>query len=122
MRGNRARRQGIGVPKRAPDDVLQQVVDRDNGRCVVCNTLAVGEPPHHVFPKAATKWPHLRADPDNLVMLCLPCHDQHERAYKRVPRSALPAVTLALAEREGPRAVAYLERTYPEVEGVSWRY
>jgi hypothetical protein len=120
MRGKRARRNGIGVVERY--DVLQQVIDRDHGRCVVCHELCYDDPPHHIFPKAATKWPHLIFELDNLVTLCLPCHDRHERAYKRVPRAVLPIGVFALAEREGPRAVSYLERTYPDVEGAGWRY
>ena len=109
--GERARRNGIRVPKRVPDDVLQRVVDRDHGRCVVCGLLC-HDYPHHVLPKASYR--HLTAEADNLVTVCLsPCHARHETAHRRIPRSALPVCVFALAEREGPRAVAYLERTYP---------
>ena len=64
---------------------------------------------HHVFPEQ--KWPHLAKVEDNLVDVCQLCHDDHERAARRIPRAALPAVALELGEREG--LGWYVEATYP---------
>lgn len=64
---------------------------------------------HHVLPEG--KWPHLAKLATNLVGVCVACHDEHERAHRRIPIAALPGCAIALAEREG--LGWYLDRTYP---------
>ena len=65
---------------------------------------------HHVLPEQT--WPHLAEEEDNLVCVCDRCHSDHEfKPGGRMPRAALPAVSLALALRVG--AAAYIEATYP---------
>ncbi|MCA1571682.1 MAG: hypothetical protein LC798_15490 [Chloroflexi bacterium] len=65
---------------------------------------------HHVFPRQ--RWPELARELANLVGVCGGCHDEHERARRRLPRDVLPPETIALAGDDG-RMLAYLERTYP---------
>jgi hypothetical protein len=100
-----------------PREVVEEARMRSRGRCVVCG--AAEKPgwlhhPHHVFPVRATliSFPELEKVADNVILLCPGCHDNHERAHIRVPRSKLPAATIALAEGH-PERVRYLEDTYP---------
>jgi hypothetical protein len=47
--------------------------------------------------------------------VCPQCHWNHHYApHGRITRNKVPAVTLALAMREGPKALAYIDRTYPK--------
>jgi hypothetical protein len=94
------------APK-VPAEARHGALERTAGRCITCPDRAVQV--HHVLPKS--KWPHLAKLADNLVGVCVECHARHESAFRRIPRSALPAVTLALAEREG--LTWYIDRTYP---------
>jgi len=68
---------------------------------------------HHVFEKQANAFPELARDPRCIMVLCDPHHTDHTNAAERVPFEKLPACVFELAEETGPRAVAYLERTYP---------
>lgn len=103
----------------------RRVVERRSaGRCVVCGRsrreaarAGDGMHRHHVLP--VRQFPELELEPDNLVLTCDPCHDRHERALPRIRREQLPACSLALAERVGSAAAAYVERTYPAVAGPS---
>ncbi len=96
-------------PARAkvPSDARHEALARTHGVCVTCPARAVQV--HHVLPRS--KWPHLVKLAANLIGTCVACHANHESAYKRFPRSVLPAETLALAEAEG--LTWYIERTYP---------
>lgn len=67
---------------------------------------------HHAIPKS--KFPAATDDARGLVPLCRLCHERHERAFRRLPRSILPAAVFDLARELGPQAVAYIERTYPD--------
>jgi hypothetical protein len=65
---------------------------------------------HHVLDEE--KWKQLAKLADNLVGICLQCHqDHHFKPDGRIARAALPSCTLELAEREG--LDWYIERTYP---------
>ncbi len=81
---------------------------------IACGVVRRAVQVHHVLPKS--KWPHLLKVADNLVGVCADCHARHESAYLRIPHAALPAVTLALAEREG--LTWYIARTYPEASAA----
>lgn len=65
---------------------------------------------HHVFPRQT--WPALIEVEDNLVCVCDPCHDEHERWRWRIPRAALPQVSIDLAEHD-EAMLRYIEETYP---------
>jgi hypothetical protein len=82
---------------------------RTGGRCA-CGCDRRGDQVHHVFPKAANKWPELIDEPDNCVLVAgSPCHSNHETAFRRLPRSACaPAEHLAVTESMR----AYLDRVY----------
>ena len=79
----------------------------------MCGKYCPDDPSHHVLPKSL--FPHLKDNPDVMVLVCLQCHAKHENAFERIPLGALPECVLTLAEQEGPRAVAYIERTYPDM-------
>lgn len=100
-----------------PREVVEIARVRSLGRCVMCNEPEQpGWPhhPHHVFPVRAAfdSFPELEGESDNVILLCPGCHDNHERAHVRVPRTKLPPATIALAVGHVDRQV-YLEATYP---------
>lgn len=101
-----------------PREVVEIARNRSLGRCTMCgkpeNLPQWPHHPHHVFPVRAAiiSFPELEAESANLILLCPGCHDNHERAHKRVPRSKLPTETLALAVGNPTRQI-YLEQTYP---------
>lgn len=119
------------VRRKIPIAVRNAVKARSHGRCVVClhRLAAAGvlnrerasrvAQLHHVWP--VRLFPELEVEPWNLVGLCVGCHDEHERAHRRVPRDALPSETIALSQWPGAPAdpavygvrLSYLERTYP---------
>jgi hypothetical protein len=74
------------------------------------------DPPHHVIPKHELRkrrlW-HLVWDPRNGVAVTIGEHDDHERANRRIPRSALPSVVFSFAAECGDWALDHIERTYP---------
>lgn len=87
---------------RAPDRVLRDFVER--GVVKAARTL------HHVLPKQ--RWPHLAEVTENLVAVCHTHHMDHEFAPRdRIPRGALPACVLDLADAEG--LMHYIDATYP---------
>lgn len=112
-------RKSANANRRAPTprEVVEAARARSLGKCVMC-----GEPeqarwphhPHHVFPVRAAfdSFPELEAEPDNIILLCPGCHDNHERAHARVPRAKLPSATIALAVGY-PDRQRYLNKTYP---------
>lgn len=77
-------------------------------RCIVCEGVA--EDAHHVIPKQRLKaiagrlsmtpdeTSDLLMDRRNGVPLCRRCHDLHESAHKRIPRSKLPPKAIAFAK------------------------
>ena len=63
-----------------PDAATRELVmSRDNGRCLRCAVRA-GEQIHHRKPRGmgGTKDPKINA-PENLVWICLSCHEHIER-------------------------------------------
>lgn len=106
------RGKGFKKHPRVPPAVRLEAGKRQGGRCIVTECDHRGRfDMHHVLPK--DDWPDLVQLPDNVVAICRNCHQRHELAFRRIRRSELPRAALALAEREGPRALAYVERTYP---------
>lgn len=123
-----------GTPNRpppVPPAVRADALGRSRGVCVAClhregldpwrmspgavrrlvasGTLRWAEHPHHVLPQG--RFAHLAAVADNIVGLCAACHaDHHHSPHGRMPRAALPACTVELAEREG--LGWYLDRMY----------
>jgi hypothetical protein len=105
------------LPRPAPA-TLREVARRDFGRCIVCvyrgqHPQPAG-PPHHVLPKA--RWPQWNDVSTNLVTVCLPHHDEHERAHRRISWEALPAPVQAWVRQQarGDAVVAaFVERAYP---------
>ena len=104
-----------GAPKRrqaVPKAIKDEVARRSRGRCIVCawnGKETAGTQRHHVLP--VQSWPELELHPDNMVLVCAACHDDHERANRRIPRPALPAAALKVAAVMG--AEWYVEKTYP---------
>lgn len=66
---------------------------------------------HHVLPERA--WPEFVKLAANVVLVCAACHDEHERAHRRLALDQLPAESLSwlATVADGPAGV-YLERTY----------
>ena len=48
----------------------------------------------------------------NLVALCAGCHDNHERAHRRIRYDELPDETRTWISTLGGQETSYLERTY----------
>jgi 5-methylcytosine-specific restriction endonuclease McrA len=108
-----------GKPKRRkkrPAHVRDAVRKRSHGRCVVCLHDREPRPEriahlHHVL--EVQNWPELEIVADNLIGLCVRHHEQHTKAFRRVPMAALPDCAVTLAHTMGGRAVLELERFYP---------
>jgi hypothetical protein len=101
-----------------PRDAVRAARVRSQGCCVQCgapetNPRRWPHHPHHVFPVRAAfdSFPELEGEPANIILLCPGCHDNHERAHRRVPLAKLPPETVALAVGH-PDRQRYLERTY----------
>jgi hypothetical protein len=103
-----------------------RVAARSGGKCIVCyyhadpDVLSPGPRRmahlHHVLP--VQTWPEYETEERNLVGVCAPCHDEHERAHRRIPFAALPKETVHFVYDETtPQAIAYLEKTYPTQGG-----
>lgn len=107
----RRRSNGFKHHSPVPADAKREALKRQGGHCLLCSERGYLDP-HHALPK--DDWPDLVQLADNLLMLCRGCHANHEHAFRRVRRDELPACVLALAEREGPRALAYIDRIYPK--------
>jgi hypothetical protein len=72
---------------------------------------------HHVLPvQHFMRW--VRSS-ENLVGVCAGCHDEHERAHRRIPRAALPAATAAFCLAAGDAEAAYFDRVYPAAYGAA---
>lgn len=102
-----------------PPALRAAVMARSRGRCVVCVHLGVDRPRraahvHHLLEQR--NFPEYRLVEENCVGVCEPCHDEHERAHRRIPWEALPVVcrdflgVAALASGAAARAV---DRNYP---------
>lgn len=100
-RGTVKRRKTVPVTKRAKAYV------RSGGRCVVCRRAAATQL-HHVLP--VQRWPEHELDDRNMVGVCPGCHDNHERAHRRIGRHELPWDVVAFVL---PLEAAYFDRTYP---------
>jgi hypothetical protein len=48
-----------------------------------------------------------------MVLACAGCHDEHERAHRRLRMAELPPRVLAWAMSRGGREALYVQRTYP---------
>lgn len=89
-----------------PEDVTIEALRRLVSRAVVRRAVHL----HHVLDEA--KFPKLAKLLENLAGVCFDCHEAHHfQPNGRIPREALPACALELAEREG--LTWYIERTYP---------
>ena len=111
LRRTALKRSTTGKPKAIDPDVMIEVYCRDHGECIVCH-----QPVHYPMPAtfhhaaAKSRHPGLLNEPANVVLVCVACHDRHERAYRRIRVSELPLETVALFEREGLQDV--LQRYY----------
>jgi 5-methylcytosine-specific restriction endonuclease McrA len=120
-----------GTPRkrwRPPPALRRRVYRRSGGCCVMCLakiglSLERAHPAlargvfvracaqiHHVLP--VQHFPDLERCEANMVGVCAACHDEHERAIRRIPRSALPALVVARALAHEGGAV-YMDRVYP---------
>lgn len=107
------------APKRKatiPAKVREAVYARDEGRCRRCGRK-VGRglferALHHVLPER--EWPEFVKVAANVVLMCTGCHDEHERAHRRLQFHELPGDTMRWIAGlpDGPISV-YIERTYP---------
>jgi 5-methylcytosine-specific restriction endonuclease McrA len=96
---------------RIPHNVRRAVLRRQGWRCVVCgprNTLYLQM--HHVLPQE--KWPEHDENPFNLVAICAGCHDNHERAHRRIRYDELPEQVRTWIRTLGGRETLYVERVY----------
>ena len=96
---------------RVPPEVAAEAMMLGRLRCASCasgSRLTL----HHVLPRRL--FPEAAQLAENLVVLCWPCHDAHERAMPRLPLRCVPCCALDLARRLGPAAEDYVKRTYPE--------
>lgn len=96
-----------------PTAVRARVKARSRGKCIACDTYppAPIDQLHHVLP--VRDFPELEWTEDNLVGVCVGCHDEHERAHRRIPWRRLPPCARELVDKVGVAAQVYAERTYP---------
>lgn len=95
------------------------------GACAVCPPHRVGAgefmrlEAHHVLAKGVLRRhgfpPEVVHDPANALCVCRRHHALHESCQARIPRSALPAGTVAWAEGLGLGWL--LDRCYPKEDG-----
>jgi hypothetical protein len=92
-----------------------QVAARQGWRCVACgSTLPAWFDTHHVLPQG--KWPEHAHERDNLVAIDRGCHDNHERAHRRIRYDELPQQVREWIGTLGEPEKMYAERTY----GAKW--
>jgi 5-methylcytosine-specific restriction endonuclease McrA len=95
---------------RIPSEVRKRVFARSGGRCVRPDCKNVAVHIHHVLDES--NFPELAQAEANMVGTCPWCNwNHHFKPDGRLPRSCLPAVTLALAATDD-RYELYLERVY----------
>lgn len=101
-----------GTPKvRTPIPTATRAVvyKRSRGKCIMCPSRI--DHVHHVLPvQSHPKWD---TEVLNLVGLCAPCHDEHERWHRRIPLASLPIEVRLFAQNAGPQEAIYLHRNYP---------
>jgi 5-methylcytosine-specific restriction endonuclease McrA len=99
---------------RIPHNVRRAVYRRQEWRCLVCDGRDVLTLPylqmHHVLPQQT--WPEHDENPFNLVAICAGCHDNHERAHRRIRYDELPEQVRTWIRTLGGRETLYVERTY----------
>lgn len=83
---------------------------RSDGRCVQCDRHCLGQA-HHVLPRRL--FPECADEVRNLVYVCPGCHDEHERAHRRIRLGSLPSCCFEVAAEVGDRALSYIQQTYP---------
>lgn len=96
---------------RIPQPIRAAVLRRQGGKCITPGCK--GRPAHRHHCLDEQMFPQAACEPGNLVAICPACHDNHTRAHRRLRREWLPPGLGALAVSIGPRAVSFLERTYP---------
>jgi 5-methylcytosine-specific restriction endonuclease McrA len=98
---------------RIPHNVRRAIYRRQDFRCLVCREglWALGFHVHHVLPQS--KWPEHDQQMHNLVAICVGCHDNHERAHRRIRYDELPEQVRTWIRTLGGRETLYVERTYP---------
>lgn len=89
---------------------IREVNQRSRGRCIVCGSKRMLQR-HHVLP--VQRWPQYETQGLNLVLVCAGCHDEHERAHRRIPYGSLPKSVRTWIRTLGGRETLYMERTYP---------
>jgi 5-methylcytosine-specific restriction endonuclease McrA len=113
-RSRRPLKRSAPKPKaRIPHNVRRAVSRRQGWGCLVCGDRGAGDwiQMHHVLPQA--KWPEHDGNPLNLVAICWACHDNHERAHRRIRYDELPEQVRTWIRTLGGRETLYTERTYP---------
>jgi 5-methylcytosine-specific restriction endonuclease McrA len=87
---------------------------RQGWACLVCDETHAIRPMHmhHVLPQS--QWPEHDQQPFNLVAICAGCHDNHERAHRRIRYDELPEQVRTWIRTLGGRETLYTERTYPQ--------
>lgn len=96
--------------KKMPPGVIPEVKRMSHGRCVCCGTRRALQR-HHVLPVA--KWPEHETEARNMVLACAGCHDEHERAHRRLRLTELPEPVIAFVRSRGGIESLYLDQTYP---------
>jgi 5-methylcytosine-specific restriction endonuclease McrA len=96
-----------GKRRPVPRHIRRAVFARSNGLCVVCGGRAAHL--HHVLP--VQRWPEHEHEPRNMVAVCPGCHDNHERAHRRIRRGELSAAVLDWATTA---CGWYVEKVYRE--------
>lgn len=100
------RKRKVTVPPRARAEALA----RCDGRCVVCHRRGRLQR-HHVLDEQL--FPEHARESLNLVMACIPDHERHTLAFRRIRRDELPAEVLAWALALPDPALAWFESRYP---------
>lgn len=92
-----------------PPGVALEVKRQSRGRCVRCGTRRALQR-HHVLPVA--RWPQYETEALNMVLACAGCHDEHERAHRRLRLDELPPAVVAFARTRGGIEALYLDKVY----------
>jgi 5-methylcytosine-specific restriction endonuclease McrA len=111
VRRSELKRTAPKAKARIPQAVRLEIRRRQGGRCLVCGTKRYDAHAHHVLPQQ--NWPQHAYEANNLVAVCPGCHDNHERAHRRIRYDELPEAVRTWVHTLGGRETLYLERTYP---------
>ena len=66
------------------DDLNREVIERDEGLCIICGAPAK-YPPHHIVPRGrAPKWSERVWRADNMACVCLKHHDNTRQLRVRL--------------------------------------